>query len=73
MIDSLYEVPIKELHAARFLSHMSLDAVNSSLPTRSSVLNNRIQRPELISPNTVSSPSTDHCKAIIKAIFREIT
>ena len=65
---------------------MSLDVVNSSygkkvlnsenkklLPTRSSVLNYRRQKTELISPNTVKSPSTDHCKAIIKAIFKVIT
>ena len=65
---------------------MSLDVVNSSyskkvlnsknkklLPTRSSVLDYRRQRAELISPNTVKSPSTDHCKAIIKAIFKVIT
>ena len=44
------------------------------LPTRSSVLNYRRQRTELISPNTVKSPSTDHqCKEIIKAIFKVIT
>ena len=68
------------------LSQMSLDVVNSScskkvlnsetkklLPTRSSVLNYRRQRAELISPNTVKSRSTDHCKAIIKAIFKVIT
>ena len=71
---------------ARFLSQKSLDVVNSSyskkvldsknkrlLPTRSFVLNYRRQRAELISPNTVKSPSTDHCKAIIKAIFKVIT
>ena len=65
---------------------MSLDVVNSSysekvlnsenkklLLTRSSVLNYRRQRTELISPNTVKSPSTDHCKAIIKTIFKVIT
>ena len=65
---------------------MSLDVVNSSysknvldsenvklLPTRSSVLNYRRQRTELIPPNTVKSPSTDHCKAIIKAVFKVIT
>ena len=65
---------------------MPLDVVNSSysekvlnsenkklLPTRSSVLIYRRQRTELISPNTVKSPSTDHCMAIIKAIFKVIT
>ena len=65
---------------------MSRDFVNSSyskkvldskkkklLPTRSSVLNYRRERTKLISPNTVKSPSTDHCKAIIKAIFKVIT
>ena len=56
-----------------------LDSENTkSLPTRSSipggcVLNYRRRSTELISPNTVSSPSTDHCKAIIKAIFKVIT
>ena len=51
-----------------------LDSENKKLlPTRSSVLNYRRQRTELISPNTVKSPSTDHCEAIIKAIFKVIT
>ena len=65
---------------------MPLDVVNSSysknvldsenkklLPTRSSVLNYRRQRTELISPNTASSPSTDHFQVIIKVIFKVIT
>ena len=38
------------------------------LPKRSLVLNYRGQRTELISPNTVSSPSKNHCKGIIKVI-----
>ena len=63
------------------MSQTSLDVVNSSyskkglyseneklLPKRSSVLNYRGQRTKLVSPNTVSSPSKNHCKGIIKAI-----
>ena len=38
------------------------------LPKKSSVFNYRGQRTKLISPNTVSSPSKNHCKGIIKAI-----
>ena len=44
--------------------------IKKLLPTRSSVLIYRRQRTELISPNTVSAPSTDHRKVTIKAIFK---
>ena len=63
MIDSLYLVPIKELEQDFWVSSYSK---SKSVRFRE----DRGQRTQLISPNTVSSPSTDHCKVIIKAIFK---